>query len=156
MSVFNELSPVAASLSPRPTVVGAGRTHRDVHDAVLIEKRGDGLEVQTWRDRAPGFTELHAYHDQKPIDLLLPLAPAKAPELPPITFPNPPHLDTTPWYAKRWVQASAVSVVVVGIVGALMYATREQSVNWGANPGLDYGGPTSPVSRSRTRRTSCR
>jgi hypothetical protein len=100
----------------------------DVHDAVLIEKRGDGLEVQTWRDRAPGFTELHAYHGQKPIDLLLPLAPAKAPELPPITFPNPPHVDTTPWYGKRWVQASAVSVVVVGIVGALMYATRDQIV----------------------------
>jgi hypothetical protein len=116
----------------------------DVHDAVLIEKRGDGLEIQTWRDRAPGFTELHAYHDQKPIDLLLPLAPAKAPELPPITFPNPPHVDTTPWYHKRWVQASAVSVVVVGIVGAVLYATRDQQMNW--NPNVQTDGP-GPISR---------
>lgn len=111
----------------------------DVHDAVLIEKRGDALEVQTWRDRAPGFTELHAYHDQKPIDLLLPLAPAKAPEPPHPQIPfDRPHVDTTPWYGKRWVQASAVSVVVVGIVGALMYATRDQYVNYPLN-GIDIG-----------------
>ena len=111
----------------------------DVHDAVLIEKRGDDLEVQTWRDRAPGFTELHAYHDQKPIDLLLPLAPAKAPEPPHPQIPfDRPHVDTTPWYGKRWVQASAVSVVVVGIVGALMYATRDQNVNYPPN-GIDIG-----------------
>jgi hypothetical protein len=113
-----------------------------VHDAVLIDKRGDDIEVQTWRDRAPGFSQLHAYHDQKPIDLLLPLAPAKAPEPPhpEIPFVTTP-VDTTPWYQKRWVRASAVSVAVVGIVGAILYATRERQLDWGpGNVQVDNGG----------------
>jgi hypothetical protein len=40
-------------------------------------------------------------------------------------------VDETPWFQKRWVQASAVTVVVVGIVGAVIYATRDQYFNWG-------------------------
>jgi hypothetical protein len=107
----------------------------DIHDAVLIDKRGDALYVQTWRDREPGFSELVAYRDQKPIDILLPLAPAKPPEQPHIAIPfTPPvKLHETPWYEHRWVQASAVSVVVIGVVGAIMYATRDQWVNWNDN-----------------------
>jgi hypothetical protein len=102
----------------------------DLHDAVLIIKRGDELAVQTWRDQAPGFSELHVYRDQRPIDILLPLAPAKNPDEPHIAIPftPKPHVDETPWYQKRWVQASAVSVVVVGIVGAILYATRDQTL----------------------------
>jgi hypothetical protein len=99
----------------------------DVHDAVLIDKRDGALEVQTWRDQAPGFSHLIAYHDQKPTDLLVPLAPAKPPDEPKITIPfNPPPLvDDTPWWRKRWVQASAGAVVVIGAVSAILWATRD-------------------------------
>lgn len=106
----------------------------DIHDAVLIDKRDGALEVQTWRDRAPGFSEFVAYHDQKPTDLLVPLAPAKPPEEPvTIPFNPPPHLptDETPWWKLRWVQASAGAVVVVGVVGAIVWATRDRSIMWG-------------------------
>jgi hypothetical protein len=108
----------------------------DVHDAVLIAKRDDGLEVQTWRDRAPGFSELVAYHEQKPSELLVPLAPAKPPDEPKIAIPftPPPHVDATPWYRKRWIQASIATGVVVGVVGAILYATRTQLMNWGPAP----------------------
>ena len=108
----------------------------DIHDAVLIDRRDGTLEVQTWRDRAPGFSELVAYHDQKPGDLLLPLAPAKPPEEPKVVIPfTPPvHVDETPWYRKRWVQASIATGVVVGIVSAIVWANRDQYVPWG-NPG---------------------
>jgi hypothetical protein len=111
----------------------------EIHDAVLIVTRDGALEVQTWRDRAPGFSEFVAYHDQKPTDLLLPLAPAKPPEEPKqFVFNPPPHpVDETPWWRKRWVQASAGSVVVIGIVGAIVWATREHDLNWG-NGGVSY------------------
>lgn len=114
----------------------------DVHDAVLIDQRGDTLHVQTWRDRAPGFSDLIAYRDQKPIDLLRPLAPAKPPEPPRIAIPfTPPlHVDDTPWFQKRWVQASAVTVVVVGIVGAIVYATRDQYLPFPSTIDVQYGG----------------
>lgn len=117
----------------------------EVHDAVLIDRRGDDVDVQTWRDRAPGFSQLHAYRDQKPIDLLLPLAPAKQPEDPRLAIPfTPIPHDTTPWYHKRWAQASAVGVVVVGLVGVIVYATREQTFSaWPSNPSYDGAGSIS-------------
>jgi hypothetical protein len=94
---------------------------------VLIDKRDGALEVQTWRDRAPGFSQLVAYRDQKPTDLLVPLAPAKPPDEPKITIPfnPPPPVDDTPWWNRRWVQASAGAVVVIGAVSAILWATRD-------------------------------
>ena len=112
----------------------------DIHDAVLIDKRDGTLEVQTWRDRAPGFSELIAYHQQKPTDLLVPLAPAKPPEDPTkitVPFTPPPHVDETPWWRKRWVQASAGAAAVIGIVGAIVWATREHDIMF--NPGVGVG-----------------
>ena len=103
----------------------------DIHDAVLSDMRNGGLAVQTWRDRAPGFSEFVAYHGQKPIDLLLPLAPANPPEQPRLAVPfTPPlHVDETPWYQQRWVQGSAVLGATMVVVGIVLYATREQIVD---------------------------
>jgi hypothetical protein len=102
----------------------------DVHDAVLIDMRNGNLAVQTWRDRAPGFSEFVAYHDQKPIDLLIPLAPAKPPEEPRLAVPfTPPlHVDDTPWYRKSWIQGSAALGATMVVVGIVLYATREQII----------------------------
>jgi hypothetical protein len=118
----------------------------DVHDAVLIDERDGALEIQTWRDRAPGFSELVAYHDQKPTDLLLPLAGPKPPEtIIRIPFPPPPPVDETPWWKKRWVQASVGSAVLVGAITAIVWATRDHYFNWGTG-NLQYQPPPS-VSR---------
>lgn len=102
----------------------------DVHDAVLIDMRNGELAVQTWRDRAPGFSEFVVYRGQPPIDLLVPLAPAKPPEEPKIVVPfTPPlHIDETPWYQKSWVQGSAALGATMVVVGIVLYATREQFV----------------------------
>lgn len=102
----------------------------DVHDAVLIDMRNGDLAVQTWRDRAPGFSEFVVYRGQSPSDLLLPLAPAKPPEEPKLAVPfTPPiHVDETPWYQKSWVQGSAALGATMAIVGIVLYATREQTV----------------------------
>ncbi|HTR51345.1 MAG TPA: hypothetical protein VMJ10_11605 [Kofleriaceae bacterium] len=107
-----------------------------VHDAVLIWKRKeDGkLLVQTWRDRAPGFSTLRE-HDKEPAsELLAPLAPPAPPEPPPVVVPPPPppaaHEDEPAWYRRRWVQATVAGGVVVGIVGAILYARRTMSVEF--------------------------
>lgn len=109
----------------------------DVHDAVLIDLRDGALEVQTWRDRAPGFSQLVAYHAQKPTELLSPLAPPRPPEEPTklvVPFTPPPPVDETPWYRKRWVQASVAGGVVIGIVSSILYATR--TVDLRISPGV--------------------
>lgn len=102
----------------------------DVHDAVLIDMRDGGLAVQTWRDRAPGFSELVAYRGQEPGELLLPLAPANKPEEPRLAVPfTPPlHVDETPWYRRSWVQGSAALGATMAIVGIVLYATRQQTI----------------------------
>jgi hypothetical protein len=104
----------------------------DVHDAVLIDTRNGGLAVQTWRDRAPGFSEFVAYKDQNPVDLLLPLAPAKAPEEPKLAVPfTPPvHVDETPWWDHSWVQGSAALGATIVVVGIVLYATRDQYIDF--------------------------
>lgn len=103
-----------------------------VHDAVLIWKRGDGaLRIQTWRDRAPGFSAPRVHGDERPRDVLAPLAPPEPPivhvtqvPLPPVPHPGPEPA----WYQKRWVQASVAAGVVAGIVGAVLWASRPQYV----------------------------
>jgi hypothetical protein len=116
----------------------------DVHDAVLIDTRNGGLAVQTWRDRAPGFSEFVAYKDQKPIDLLLPLAPANPPDEPRVAIPfTPPvHVDETPWWDHEWVQGSAALGATIVVVGIVLYATRDQYVSgWDTN--IQSAGPVS-------------
>ncbi len=115
----------------------------DVHDAVLITKTADGkLEVQTWKDRAPGFSALRVHENERPAELLEPLIPPREAE-PPRTFqpPLPPrHVEAEPaWYEKRWVQASAIGGVVIGVIGAYLLATRVHHV---AGPGMIGNGDT--------------
>jgi hypothetical protein len=106
-----------------------------VGDVVMISKRPDGkLQWETWRDRAPGFSAPQLYTMQKPEALLEGLAsdvPAKSP-----AEPSSPSLSIgkalpsaeEPWYARRWVQASAAAGLAAVIVGVILYARRDQSV----------------------------
>ncbi len=99
-----------------------------VGDAVLLIKDGKQLKVQTWRNREPGFSALVEHRNEEPIDLLAPLAP------PPNKIekdfevrPDPPPITEEPrWYQKRWVKASIAGGVVLGIVGAILYARRDR------------------------------
>ncbi len=99
-----------------------------VGDAVLILKEDNKLLVQTWRNREPGFSALVLHRDEAPTDLLAPLAPPAIkiekkfeppPELPPI-------VEEPRWYQKKWVRASIAGGVIVGIVGAILYARRDK------------------------------
>ena len=106
-----------------------------VGDAVLISKSEDGkLRVQTWRDRAPGFSALREHADEPAIDLLEPLAPPRPiepPKLPPIALPPLVHREVEPvWYRRRWVQASVAGGVIVTVVGAILWARREKMISW--------------------------
>ena len=102
-----------------------------VGDAVLIAKdRDDRLVVQTWRNNEQGFSAPKVHRDEKPIDLLAPLAPlSELPDTgpPPIQEP-PPILVEKRWYQKNWVRASIAGGVVAGIVGAILYARRDQTL----------------------------
>jgi hypothetical protein len=105
----------------------------NVHDAVLIWKRKDDskLLVQTWRDREPGFSALRERGREPAKELLAPLSPPEPPYVappPPPLPPLPPVEDEPPWYRRRWVQASVAGGVAVAVVGAILYARRQQTV----------------------------
>jgi hypothetical protein len=101
-----------------------------VGDAVLITKGSGGLTVQTWRNREPGFSALMIHRNEPPIDLLKPLAPPPLKiekKLEPLPDP-PPIVDDKRWYQKNWVRASIAGGVILGVVGALLYANREPTL----------------------------
>jgi hypothetical protein len=102
-----------------------------VRDAVLITRNSSGeLAVQTWRDREPGFSALVVHRDEKPAELLKPLAPpAMAIERSFVPTPDPPPIVIEErWYEKNWVRASIAGGVLVGIFGAILYARRDQTL----------------------------
>ena len=106
-----------------------------VHDAVLIWKRAlDGkLLVQTWRDRAPGFSALREAGGVAASEILAPLAPPRPPQPPPQprlaasrVLPPAPHHEPEPvWYQRRWVQASVAGGVVLGVIGAILIVNHQ-------------------------------
>lgn len=104
-----------------------------VHDAVLIWQTPDKkLWVQTWRDRAPGFSALREHAGEPPLELLEPLSPPKPPEPepPPLAVvkslpPTLPHDEPEPaWYQRRWVQASVVGGVLAAVIGAIALSSH--------------------------------
>ncbi len=106
-----------------------------VHDAVLITSGGGDVLVQTWRDRAPGFSARRPVKGASPRELLAPLAPAVVirPRGPtgPVLRPLPPR--ATRWYRKRWVQAS-VAGVLAAMVGSIVIVESIDSTRGVNNP----------------------
>jgi hypothetical protein len=101
-----------------------------VADAVIISKSSAGaLLVQTWQDREPGFSAIREHTNEKPLDLLTPLAPPRKIEPPKVVeppFTPPPIVIEKPWCRKTWVQASAATGIVAIIVTAVMIARADR------------------------------
>lgn len=93
-----------------------------VGDAILLSQVDGKLMVQTWRDRAPGFTAIQE-RDGRPADTLLePLAPTPLPTPPrPTVIPLPPEVPA--WYRDRRLQVGTAVVVVVAVVAAIAWAS---------------------------------
>jgi hypothetical protein len=109
----------------------------DVGDAVLIDEDSGHLSVQTWRNQSPGFSSFVSVVDKEPNDLLTPLAPLREPEpkVRPEPFRQPPPVVVEKrWYEKNWVRASIAGGVIAGIITAVMYARRDQTL---PNPNMD-------------------
>ncbi|MGE0872922.1 MAG: hypothetical protein AB7P03_30485 [Kofleriaceae bacterium] len=112
----------------------------NVSDAVLISSTNGRLMVQTWRDRAPGFSAVRELGTDKPSDLLNVLAPPRVADSPP---PAPPIvIDTTRWYQRTSVRLSIAAGVVAVVVGAvfLSRALDDDTVPIDTDPG--WGTPT--------------
>ncbi len=92
-----------------------------VGDAILLSQVDGKLMVQTWRDRAPGFSRVQERGTQTAAELLLPIAPPPAPKIltPPIIIPIP---EVPRWYLDRRVQVGAAIGVVAIVVASIVWA----------------------------------
>jgi len=110
----------------------------EVRDAVLLSSANNKVIVQTWnagtRDQAPGFSALRELQNEKPIDLLTPLAPP----VPKVDNPKPdepkpkPIVDNRRWIERpKWQVSIAVGVIAAIIGGYYIYkAATDDSVTW--------------------------
>jgi hypothetical protein len=111
-----------------------------VGDAVLIDKASDGtLLVQTWRDRAPGFSAQVAHRGEaNPAELLWPLAPPRAPApTPEEIIPPPPRIAEVPLYRKRWFQGAVATGILAVAATVFLVATHERFMGWDMDIKLD-------------------
>jgi hypothetical protein len=102
-----------------------------VGDAVVIEATADGaLRVQTWRDRAPGFTAPVAFQEGKSLELLAPLAPPKKiePKKPDDIVTGPPIVTDTPLIRKRWFQGAVATGVIAVAATVFILASQDRMV----------------------------
>jgi hypothetical protein len=101
-----------------------------VGDAVLIEMADGKLLVQTWRDRAPGFSGKVAYEEGKAGELLVPLAPPRKIEPPkkPDIVPPPVVIVDTPLVRKRWFQGAIAGGVIAIATTIILVATYEREI----------------------------
>ncbi len=93
----------------------------EVGDAVLLSKVDGKLLIQTWRDRAPGFSSLQEQGTKKPLDLLTPLSPPK-PKVILVPVPVLQPVEIEHWYTKTSVKIAAPITAVAIIIGAILWA----------------------------------
>ena len=109
-----------------------------VHDAVLLTMVNDKIVVQSWRDKAPGFSALREVKKERPRELLVTLAPPPRVIVP----PPPPHtFEQTPrWYRRRKVQIGTAAGVVLAVGSYVLYGYLTGAwVLWDSNP--SFPGP---------------
>jgi hypothetical protein len=99
-----------------------------VHDAVLLSMSNAKLIVQTWRDRAPGFSSLRELGKDTPADILAPLAPPKV-----VKHVDPPPKVLPPLVDKRWYQKTSwrlgiAATVVTGVIAGIVWSQLPDTV----------------------------
>jgi len=113
----------------------------NVHDAVLLSKVNGKIVWQTWRDRAPGFSEIHDLGRDNPVEILKQLAPPRAPPEPPIVVVHtpPPPLR---WHQRRSVQLGMVATIAAALAGGYLWLRYtepprpwDQNIRFRAMPG---------------------
>ena len=108
----------------------------DVHDAVLIAKNDKGeLTDQTWREPEPGFSAIREHREEKPIDLLSPLAPPKPPYKPPddrVIIKPPVVIPEEPLLSRTWVRASIVGTIAAAVIGGIVWARQTDYIKFGS------------------------
>ncbi len=97
-----------------------------VHDAVLLSMSGGKVIVQTWRDREPGFSALRERGNDKPLDLLAPLAPPRVIRPVDQTPKLPPPVVTQRWYQKTSWRVGIAASLAIAIVSGIVWANAEQ------------------------------
>jgi hypothetical protein len=109
-----------------------------VHDALVLTTVNSKTVVQTWRDRAPGFSALRELRPKdKPADLLVPLAPPpKRLVLPPkVDEPGKIHIVEKPWYKRRRYVALGGTLLTSLVVGAILaYRSWDRQIELFENP----------------------
>ena len=112
LGLANDAVSRASAMQVLAKLVGVG-------DAMLILGPTGKLRVQTWRDVA-GFTSAKEVGEQKPLDLLTPLAPPR---------PKPPKIIPIPiipieqprWYEDRRVQVGTAAAVVIAVLVSILW-----------------------------------
>jgi hypothetical protein len=125
----------------RATAMKALAEFVNVHDAVLLWSFDGKIHWQTWRDREPGFGEVHVLGRDRPSEILRPLVPPRPLPPEPQVQPLPPVVQR--WYQRRTVQLGVVATVVAAIVGGYFWAHyyREPDRPWNGNiTGFGTGG----------------
>jgi hypothetical protein len=91
----------------------------NVHDAILLSAVNGKILWQTWRDRAPGFSQVRDLPRDRPGEILKSLVPphpvdltvgTRLPALPP------------PWYRRRTVQLGIAATVAAAVLGGYVWA----------------------------------
>ena len=111
-----------------------------VHDAVLVMSSNGKLIVQTWRDKAPGFSALREVTTEPPRELLTTLAPPPPPRKRPPLIAGPTIEKTPRWY-RRWSVRVGTGAGVALAVGSyfLISYLNGGLVPWDGNPGFRTG-----------------
>ena len=104
-----------------------------VHDAVLLSMSNAKVIVQTWRDRAPGFSSLRELGKDKPADILAPLAPPKV-----VKHVEPPPKVLPPLVEKRWYQKTSwriglAGAIVTGVIAGIVWSQLPDTVGVDGN-----------------------
>src|SRR5262245_5192831 len=114
----------------------------NVRDAVLLSKANGKIVWQTWRDRAPGFSEIRDLGRDNAMEVLKPLAPPKPPPEPPILVVRtpPPPLR---WHQRRTVQIGVLATVAAVLAGGYLWLRyTEPPRTWDQN--IQFPTPRAP------------
>jgi hypothetical protein len=92
----------------------------NIREAVLLSKVNGKIVWQTWRDRAPGFSEIRDLGRDNPVEILRQLAPPKpAPEPPILVVRTPP--PPLRWHQRRSVQIGFVATIAAALAGGYVW-----------------------------------